>query len=216
MIDDHRPPPALVLDVGCSFGGFGVVASDAGYDVFGMDITPAAVEHVRSLGLDAERAASPADLVGVADGTVDVVTCLDCNTVWADQPAQLAAIRAKLRPGGHLVMRVVDKSWMFTIGRNLRPIAPRVARRLLREAVNDGRFSMPVHTLQRLLAEQDFEVVTVSIRDAVHSDRTRWPARAGFVVGAALWPLLQRNLGPGAVIVATRGLDDTPATRSPR
>ena len=204
LLEQYQPPPARLLDVGCSFGGFGIEANRAGYDVHGMDITPAAVEYVRSLGLDAQCASTPADLIGVPDGSIDVVTCLDCNTVWPDQPAQLVAIHAKLRPGGHLVMRVVDKSWMFTIGRRLRPISPRLAQRVMREAVNDGRFTMPVHTLRRLLDEQGFNVVAISIRAAVHSDQTRWPARAGFAVGAVLWPLFHRNYGPGAVLIATR------------
>lgn len=204
LLSPYRPPPARILDVGCSFGGFGIEATRDGYSVYGLDITPAAIEYVRSLGLDAECVSTPADLVGVPDGSVDVVTCLDCNTVWPDQPAQLDAIFAKLTPGGHLVMRVVDKSWMFAIGRRLRPISPRLAQRIMREAVNDGRFTMPVHTLRRLLGEHGFEVNETSIRAAVHSDQTRWPAKASFMIGAALWPIFRRNYGPGAVLIATR------------
>lgn len=198
----HRPPPARVLDLGCSFGGFGIEARAAGYDVCGMDITPAAVAHVRSLGMEAECCAIADELVGVPDGSVDVVTCFDCQSLWPDQPAQLAAIRRKLAPDGTLVLRVVDKSWMFAIGRRLVRVSPGLAQRVMREAVNDNRFSMPVHQLQRLLRQHGFTVLEVSIWDALHSDETRWPAKVGFLVGAALWPITHRNLGPGAVLVA--------------
>jgi SAM-dependent methyltransferase len=200
----YRPPPARIVDLGCSFGGFGLEARRAGYDVYGMDITPAAVDHVRSLGMEAECCSSPDDLRGVPDGTVEVVTCFDCQSLWPDQPAQLAAVHRKLQPGGHLVMRVVDKSWMFAIGRRLVPLSPRLANRVMREAVNDNRFSMPVHTLRRQLERQGFAVCSISIWDAMHSDETRLPAKASFAVGAALWPLIRRNLAPGAVVIATR------------
>lgn len=205
LLAPYQPAPALILDVGCSFGGFGIEAERLGYAVYGMDITPGAVAHLRSQGLDAERGSNPDDLVGVSDGSVDVVTCLDCHSLWPDQPAQLAAIGRKLRPGGLLVLRVVDKSWMFTIGRHLIAVSPRFANRIMRSAVNDNRFSMPVHTLVSQLEEQGFEVEQVSIWAAVHSDETRWPARVSFAVGAALWPLIRRNYAPGAVLVARHG-----------
>lgn len=203
-LDRYQPAPARILDVGCSFGGFGIEATRAGYDVYGMDITPAAVDYVRSIGMAAECCSTAAELSGIADGSLDAVTCLDCHSLWPDQPSQLAAIHAKLRPGGYLVMRVVDKSWMFTIGRHLVPVSPRLARRVMREAVNDNRFSIPVHSLRRQLEEQGFEVVAVSIWAAMHSDETRWPAKAAFALGAALWPLTRRNYAPGAVLIAKR------------
>jgi len=204
MIGRHRPPPAQVLDVGCSFGGFAIEATAAGYVVHGMDITPAAVDHVRSLGLTAECCAHPAALAEVEDGAVDVVTCLDCHSLWSDQPDQLRAIRAKLRPGGLLVLRVVDKSWLFTLGRAVAVVAPRAALGLMRQAVNDNRFSMPVHTQVRILDQIGFDVREVSVGAAVHSDQSRMPARAAFRLGAMVWPLTHRNVGPGAVIVAVR------------
>ena len=199
------PPPARLLDVGCSFGGFAFEATRAGYDVYGMDITPASVEYVRSLGVSAECCSTPEDLRDIPDGPLDVVTCLDCHSLWPDQPAQLQAIHRRLRPGGHLVMRVVDKSWMFAIGRRLVWLSPRLANQMMRGAVNDNRFSMPVHTLRRQLEDHGFEVVAISIWAAMHSDETRWPAKASFALGAALWPVLHRNVAPGAVLVARRG-----------
>ena len=204
LLERHQPVPARVLDVGCSFGGFAIEAERAGYDVCGMDLNPAAVEYVQSLGMEAECCASPGELVGIPDGTVDIVTCFDCNSLWADQPAELAAIWEKLRPGGHLLLRVVDKSWMFTLARPLVPIAPSLARRVMREAVNDNRFSMPVHLLSRQLEEHGFEVVAVSIWSAMHSEASRWPVKVSFVIGAALWPLLRRNYAPGAMLLARR------------
>ena len=200
----HQPPPARILDVGCSFGGFSIEATREGYDVVGMDITPEAVAYVQSLGLQAACAANPDELAEIPDGSLDVVTCLDCQSLWADQPAQLQAIGRKLRPGGLLVLRVVDKSWLFSVGRRLSALAPRLANRVMRAAVNDNRCAMPVHTLLEQLDDFGFEVVDVSIWAALHSDDTRLPVKVSFAVGAALWPVTRRNLGPGALIVARR------------
>ena len=200
----HQPPPAQILDVGCSFGGFSIAATRAGYDVCGMDITPGAVDYVRSLQLKAECCSTPADLHDIAPASLDVVTCFDCHSLWPDQPSQLDAIHDKLRPGGHLVMRAVDKSWMFAIGRRLDVLTPRLGSRVMREAVNDSRFSMPAHQLLRQLGQQGFDVVEVSIWAAIHSHQTRWPAKVSFVLGALLWPLTHRNVAPGIVIIAKR------------
>lgn len=205
LLEQHQPAPARILDVGCSFGGFAIEASQAGYDVYGMDITPAAVDYVRSIGLGAECCSTPDDLRGIPAHSLDVVTCLDCQPLWPDQPAQLAAIHGKLRPGGLLVMRVVDKSWMFTLGRRLHRFFPGLAERVMREAVNDNRLSMPVHSLRRQLEHQGFDIVTISIWAAVHSDQTRWPAKLSFALGAMAWPVLRRNYAPGAVLMAKKG-----------
>jgi len=202
ILAKHQPPPARILDVGCSFGGFGIEATRAGYEVYGMDINPAAVEYVRSIGLEAECCSTPDELLGVPSGSLDVVSCLDCHGLWPDQPTQLRAIHGKLKPGGFLVMRVVDKSWMFTIGRHLIPLAPRLAGLVMREAVNDNRFSMPVHSLKRQLEDEGFEVAAASIWSAMHSYQTRWPAKASFALGAFLWPVSRRNYAPGAVLIA--------------
>jgi SAM-dependent methyltransferase len=201
---DYHPPPASILDVGCSFGGFGIEATRAGYEVYGMDITPAAVEYVKSLGLEAECCSAADELRGIPSESLDVVSCLDCHGLWPDQPSQLRAIHGKLKPGGVLVMRVVDKSWLFTIGRHLIPLSPRLASRVMREAVNDNRFSMPAHSLRHQLAEQGFEVEATLIWEAIHSDRTRWLAKASFALGAALWPVVHRNYAPGALLIAKR------------
>ena len=208
----YQPPPARILDVGCSFGGFSIAATRAGYDVCGMDITPGAVEYVRSVGLKADCGSTPADLHDIMADSLDVVTCFDCHSLWPDQPSQLTAIHDKLKPGGYLVLRAVDKSWMFTVGRVVSVLHSRLGNRVMREAVNDSRFSMPAHQLLRQLEMQGFDVVAVSIWAAIHSHRTRWPAKISFVLGAMIWPLTRRNVAPGVLVIAKRRAGKSPGT----
>lgn len=73
-LERHQPPPAQILDIGCSFGGFGIEATRDGYHVYGMDITPSAVEYVKSLGMEAECCSTPTGLRGVPDESLDVVS----------------------------------------------------------------------------------------------------------------------------------------------
>ncbi len=73
----------------------------------------------------------------------DVISVLDANIYWPNQPDELAEIYNRLKPGGFLVMRVVDKSWMATMGAMLQQVAPARGEKILRRAVNDHRFSMP-------------------------------------------------------------------------
>lgn len=199
----RRPPPATLLDVGCSFGGFLLTARTSGYQVHGTDIGAPAVAFVREQGMPAEVSAT----IDALPGTwreFDAIAVLDVNCYWPDQPKELRGIRDRLKPGGVLVMRVVDKSWMMTLGRALRPVMPALARRLRSTSVNDHRFSMPLRSFLRELDRAGFTRIEVRIHDGLHSTRTRWPARLMFRVGDLLWRVARRNVAPGALVVAER------------
>src|SRR5262249_43557353 len=139
LLERHGAGTRL-LDVGCSYGGFLQLAHSHGYDASGVDIVPEAVEYVRQRGLQCQVAPTVADL-SIADGSVDVVSALDCNYYWPSQITELRAIRAKLRPQGLLVMRVVDKSWLLRIGLATRTWWGSFGNRLCERAVNDHRVS---------------------------------------------------------------------------
>jgi 2-polyprenyl-3-methyl-5-hydroxy-6-metoxy-1,4-benzoquinol methylase len=81
----------MLLDVGCSYGGFLLRAQREGYRVRGMDIVPEAVEYVRRLGIPCDRAASVDDL-DIPANSLGIVTALDCNYYWQSQTKELRAI----------------------------------------------------------------------------------------------------------------------------
>ena len=54
LLSPYCPPPAALLDVGCSYGGFLLEARKAGYAVVGFDIMPSAIEYV-SFSVDFRR-----------------------------------------------------------------------------------------------------------------------------------------------------------------
>lgn len=199
----HQPPPGHLLDVGCSFGGFLMVARKAGYKIMGMDILMPAIEYLQAQGIQGQVADS-IETLAAADGTFDVISCLDCNCYFSNQPRELRQVFRKLKPSGHLVMRVVDKSWMFTLGHRVQRINQWLGNRLLRASVNDHRFSMPVRSLLRLLQDAGFEIVYASPRGAIHSHDTRLPTKMAFSLGAFLWDMSGVFMAPGALVMARK------------
>jgi len=204
LLSQYCPPPATLLDAGCAYGGFLDEASKQGYKVCGYDILPEAVDYVRTLDLPAERAFSIGAVKSVQDGTLDVLTCLDCNCYWQNQPSELRCAFAKLRPGGYLVMRVVDKSWLFSLGLRIHQFAPVIGKQILTRAINDHRFSMPVQSLLKVIRRCGFEVIVVSPYRAIHSTHTRWLVKLSFALGTLLWATTGIFMAPGAVILTRK------------
>ncbi|MCA9061988.1 MAG: class I SAM-dependent methyltransferase [Planctomycetaceae bacterium] len=197
------PAGKTLLDVGCSYGGFMEAAAAEGFRVTGYDIVPEAVERVSRAGMQAQCCGQISDFK-LTDEPFDVISVLDANIYWPNQPLELAGIHQRLKPGGLLVMRVVDKSWMARIGAALQNVSPARGEKILRRAVNDHRFSMPVRSFLSLLEKSGFRIITASPRGAVHSDRTSLPVRISFAIGAAMWQTLGVFLAPGAVIIAEK------------
>ncbi|HCP13810.1 MAG TPA: hypothetical protein DIT89_15865 [Planctomycetaceae bacterium] len=197
------PTGRRLLDVGCAYGGFLKAAAAAGFDVVGYDIVPSAVKHVQKLGFQAQVCSRAAEFTLLSE-PLDVVTVLDANIYWPDQPAELRQIFDRLKPGGLLVMRVVDKSWLATIGARLQQVTAVAGQKLLRRAVNDHRFSMPLGSMLGLLEQTGFRVISATPRGAIHSDHTSLPVKLSFGFGTALWHTLGVFLAPGAVVIAEK------------
>jgi 2-polyprenyl-3-methyl-5-hydroxy-6-metoxy-1,4-benzoquinol methylase len=202
LLLSHLPAPARLLDVGCAYGGFMQAAQQCGYQVCGYDIVPTAVAYVRSLGLEAYQCQSAAAFSEYVKQPFDGVVCLDVNCYWHDQRSELAHIKAILHQGGYLLMRVVDKSWLFALGVKLAILNERLGRRLMRAATNDHRHSMPVHSHLRLLGELGYRVLYVSSRDALHSDQAKFSVKLAFELGNLAQKLFSVYLAPGALLLA--------------
>lgn len=198
-----NPEGKRLLDVGCSYGGFMEAADKAGFDVSGFDIVPEAVAHVMDHGMKAQCCAHVKDFHLSAE-PFDVVSVLDANIYWPDQAAELEAIHGRLKTGGLLIMRIVDKSWMAQIGAILQQASPARGQKILRRAVNDHRFSMPVASFLKLLERTGFRVISASPRGAIHSDSTSLAVKLSFGLGIVLWQTLGVFLAPGAVIICEK------------
>ena len=204
QIEKHRNArDCTLLDVGCSYGGFMEAAKEKGFDVCGFDIVPQAIDRVTKAGMTGQCCGQVRDFTA-RSGQFDVITVLDANIYWPDQPGELRELFNRLKPGGLLVMRIVDKSWMAGIGAAIQRVSADQGEKILRRAVNDHRFSMPVGSFLRVLTNIGFHVVSASPKGAVHSDHTSLPVKLSFLMGAAFWQTLGIFLAPGAVVIAER------------
>ncbi len=198
-----EPAGQRILDIGCAYGGFMAAAKAAGFDIMGYDIVPEAVDFVTAHGMQAQCCARAEEFTLSAE-PFDVVTVLDANIYWPDQPAELREIYQRVRPGGLLVMRVVDKSWLARIGGLMQSVSARHGEKVLRRALNDHRFSMPLGSFLKVVESSGFRVISATPKGAVHIDRTSLGVKLSFGVGTALWHTLGLFVAPGAVVVAER------------
>jgi len=139
-----------LLDYGCGAGLFLELARDRGFDAFGVDLAPDAVERARARGLRAWFGA-PGDVPEVAAGGFDVVTLWSVLAHLPRPIEDLAMLRGLLAPDGVLVVSTVN------------------AESLLLKAYGEGWggftpnhlvFTSPA-TLPRLLRAAGFEAVVL-------------------------------------------------------
>lgn len=106
LLTEHIPRDARCLDVGCGDGRTaGLFLSEWASTYVGVDVSRAAVDHARSLELDARVVDDPAALP-FADSSFDAVVCLEVLEHLVDPLAAVRDTLRVLRPGGLLVATV--------------------------------------------------------------------------------------------------------------
>jgi SAM-dependent methyltransferase len=109
----HTPKDARVLEIGCGTGhNFGMLGQFGTVDALEIDDTARALASER-LGRPVINAPLPA-LPGIADDSYDLVALLDVLEHIEDDQAALQGIKAKLRPGGRIIVTVPANKWMWS------------------------------------------------------------------------------------------------------
>ena len=107
------PPRAHILEIGCGTGhNLPMLGAFGEVDAVELDEEARAIAEQR-LGRTVMSAPLP-ELAGVPDGRYDLIAALDVIEHIDDDQAALAAISAKLKPGGKLVMTVPAHQWMWS------------------------------------------------------------------------------------------------------
>lgn len=109
LFESELPPaPAHVVDVGCGVGRWVRRLIDAGYDVTGIEQSPAmaagARERVRSERFHLVE--SPVEAADLADGCADAVVAMGSVQYCADPQAVFARMSRWVRPGGCMAVLV--------------------------------------------------------------------------------------------------------------
>jgi 2-polyprenyl-3-methyl-5-hydroxy-6-metoxy-1,4-benzoquinol methylase len=90
--------PRRLLDVGCATGFFLEAAKAAGWDVYGVEANPYAVDYARKNGLDVRN--EMIEDTTFAPGTFDAITLFEVIEHVHEPMAILRKVRDLLRPGG--------------------------------------------------------------------------------------------------------------------
>lgn len=144
-IEAALPEKGRCLDIGCGFGFFVEEMKGRGWEAFGIDISRTAVEFARSIGLDSRL--GTIEEPGFAEGSFDAITMFYVLEHLTDPLDALRRVKALLKPGGVLAIRVphttpiVRLLDLFRIKNNLydppfhlSDFSPESARRILEKA----------------------------------------------------------------------------------
>jgi MPBQ/MSBQ methyltransferase len=105
---DKLPPGTTVLDVGCGIGGSSrILASDYGFSVTGITISPQQVKRATELtpkGLDAKFHVDDAMALSYPDASFDVVWSIEAGPHMPDKAIFAQELMRVLKPGGILVV----------------------------------------------------------------------------------------------------------------
>lgn len=169
--------PGRLLDIGCSLGYFVEAAQDRGWRASGVEISSAAAEEARGMGLDV--VAGTLESAAYPDGSFDCVTMWDVLEHVPDPTAHMLEVRRVLAPGGlvvvgtpdlgHIRFRMKRESW-----RHLKPA--------------EHIFYFRQSSIARLFAETGFG----NVRPPVVGGRS-FPGSQGAAIRAALSRLVQLN-----------------------
>jgi SAM-dependent methyltransferase len=110
---DARPPPARVLDVGCSTGHL-LASLPSGYEGTGVDVDPEAVALAGRLRPGIRFLTGEIERLPFEDASFDAALATDVvSAVGVDDDVQaLRELRRVLVPGGTLVMQVAAYEWL--------------------------------------------------------------------------------------------------------
>lgn len=178
------PGGRRLLDVGAATGAFLAEARARGFDVAGIEPSPAAAA-ARARGFDVFE--GPIEAATYAPSSFDVVTIQDVLEHLVDPCGALRLVGGWLRRGGALVVTVPDFGgwWARTSGARWPMITPK-----------EHLHYFTRRTLRRLLRATGFEVEAIGLAGT--------PVSYGSLARKALGPIgpaIERSLGP----LASRG-----------
>jgi ubiquinone/menaquinone biosynthesis C-methylase UbiE len=114
-------PHSVVLEVGVGTGAIALPLNNAGFDVVGIDLSPAMLSRAHER-IGSRVAAADAHLLPFPDGSVDAVVTVWVLHVVGDAARVIGEIGRVIRPGGRYVVLCADAISGDVEGDDLEPI----------------------------------------------------------------------------------------------
>ena len=197
--------PGPLLDFGCNFGQFLVMAREAGWDPVGFDPYETAAEIARSKGFDVRCGWSLVE-AGFPEGYFAAITANDVFCLVWDPVGVLQTFYRLLRPGGVLGMRLTNKRFILGLLRSFS--RPGAARDHRISYILQGQFrSIGLASLTRIMRGLGFDSIEVKSRAVTAPwSALRWQTQIAYV-GAEIvrfLSLTKLNLSPGVLLFARK------------
>jgi SAM-dependent methyltransferase len=172
------PPGARVLDAGCGSGRTLQELVDYG-EVHGVELNPEAAELARSRG-HGEVLVGRLEELPFADGTFDLITCLDVIEHTPDDRVTLAELRRVTRPGGWLLVTVPAYQALWSLHDEANHHYRRYSRSMLRDAALSSGWTV--------MTMSSFNSVLLAPAAAVRVAQRRLGTHNGYTNDLALGP----------------------------
>jgi 2-polyprenyl-3-methyl-5-hydroxy-6-metoxy-1,4-benzoquinol methylase len=105
-----------VLDVGCGTGLNAAQLTQCGHDVFGIDVSPVAIEKLRAQGLKGAVVDIEAESLPVPENTFDLVYASEVIEHCVDTTRFLRKLRAVLKRDGGLLLSTPNSAfWVYRL-----------------------------------------------------------------------------------------------------
>jgi len=195
--------PGELLDFGCNFGQFLVLAREAGWEPYGFEPYLPAAEAARSRGFKvwSQWSFEESDFV---EGSFSAIAAVDVLSLVWDPIKTLRTFSQLLKPGGMLVMRLTNKRFVLEIVRAISRPGP--ARDHSVSNILLGQFhSIGIESLKRVLRGVGFDRINVQTNALTAPwHHLRWQTRLAYAGSEVLYRLSRINLSPGVLLFAQR------------
>lgn len=197
--------PGPLLDFGCSFGEFLVLARHAGWTPSGFDPNEEAVRAASMKEFDV-RCGWVLEEAGFPEKHFAAVTAIDSFCFAWDPYETFRMFHRLLRPGGVLAMRLTNKRFVLGAVRAVFPNGPKRDARLSR--ILKGQFhSIGIGSLASILCSVGFDRIEIEPRAmaAPWSTLSGW-TRLAYIGAQLVWEITFRkaNVSPGILLFARK------------
>jgi SAM-dependent methyltransferase len=133
------PPKAQILEAGCGTGGNLAMLAEFG-QVRGMEANVEAIAFANAKNIADVRAGFLPQDIPFGDAKFDLIALLDVLEHLDEDTASLAALHARLKPDGHLLLTVPAYPWLWSAHDTVHQHKRRYLARTLRHTLENAGF----------------------------------------------------------------------------